>query len=68
MWSFLGKRRRSKLADDESGAVTVDWVVLTAAVVIAFYFSSAPIFRQVRATLDDTGTLVKSTITIFMGG
>ena len=60
-------RRWSELAEDESGAVTVDWVVLTAAVVIAFFAAVVPISQRVDALLNETSSVVESVITIAKG-
>jgi len=55
------------LIEDESGAVTVDWVVLTAAVVIAFFAAIVPINSALDALLVDTGTTIESVITVMKG-
>ena len=38
----------------ESGAVTVDWVVLTAVVVVMLILTAAPVFQAGEATLGQT--------------
>jgi Flp pilus assembly pilin Flp len=49
---------------DESGAVTVDWVVLTAAVVVAFIAMIVPMSSQVDALLGETGSVVENVIAV----
>jgi Flp pilus assembly pilin Flp len=64
MQKLVRWRLWSELADDERGAVTVDWVVLTAAVVIAFFAVIVPVSNQVDSLLGETANLVASVVTI----
>lgn len=54
----------SDLLEDDSGAVTVDWVVLSAAVIIAFFAMIVPVSDQVESLLNETGAVVENVITL----
>ena len=64
MRKFSKWRSESEMMRDESGAVTVDWVVLSAAVVVAFIAMIVPMSSQVDALLGETGSVVKTVITL----
>jgi len=51
---------RTRLAEDEDGAVTVDWVVLTAAIVTIGLVAVSVIRGGVYATASDIYTKVRS--------
>jgi len=51
---------RTRLAEDEDGAVTVDWVVLTAAIVTVGLVAVSVIRGGVYATASDIYTKVRS--------
>lgn len=56
-------RPTSRFADDESGAVTVDWVVLTAALVGI----GVTVMSTIRAGIDDASTEIRNELTSAMG-
>lgn len=67
MRNILDWRSVRDFLGEDDGAVTVDWVVLTAAVVIAFFAAIVPISAQLDSLLGETATMVESVITIAKG-
>lgn len=51
-----------RFAQDESGAVTVDWVVLTAAVVGLAIAIGGTIFSDVQDLAETVGTTIPNTV------
>lgn len=56
-------RPKSSFADDESGAVTVDWVVLTAALVGI----GVTMMSTIRAGIQDAATDIRNELTSALG-
>lgn len=53
-------RKLTAFASDDSGAVTVDWVVLTAAIVGLGMLALTPIAYSTENIADNTGALLDS--------
>ena len=61
------KRHLTTFARDDSGAVTVDWVILTASVVLLVVTAVASLDRMSIRLAEDIGTTISSVSTASSG-